>query len=141
MRGTYLLCELVRAGQPPHGEFDVAAGQFAPTFDPAHVGSLGIPGEEIARLGPGPIARQGEGFTQKPVVRFAPAGHPVGQIAWAKANVARARGHVANSNTDNDRLNIARPAANPSPAPPSQNKSSRQRTARQRYRPSRHIAG
>src|SRR6185437_11908678 len=38
---------LVRAGQPPHREFDLAAWQFAPAFYPAHIGGLGITGEKI----------------------------------------------------------------------------------------------
>src|ERR1700694_1711838 len=79
---------LVGAGQPPHGEFDLAAGQFAPPLDPAHIGGLGIAGEEIARLGPRLVARQGEGLAQITVARLPPASQPVCQIA-------RARGHVA----------------------------------------------
>src|SRR5665647_1180658 len=100
----------VGAGQPPHGEFDVAAGQFAPAFDPAHIGLLGIAGEEIARLGPRLVARQREGLAQVTVAGLPPPGHPVRQVA-------RTKGHVANSSTDNDRLNIASAAINPSPPP------------------------
>src|SRR6266852_1297892 len=81
--------DLVGAAQPSHCEFDVAIGQFAPAFDLAHIGGLGIAGEEVARLGPRLVARQGEGLTQIAVIQLLPpAGHPVGKIA-------RARGHVA----------------------------------------------
>src|SRR6185437_3435130 len=97
---------LVRAGQPPHGEFDLAAGQFAPDFHFAHIGGLGITGEKIPRRGPRPVARQSEGLAQIAVARLAPARHPIRhpacQIAWA-------HGHVAYSDTENDLLNIASP--------------------------------
>src|SRR5260370_25260015 len=99
---------LVGAGQPPHGEFDVAIRQFAPDFNPAHIGGLGIAGEEIARLGPRLVARQRKGLAQIAIVRFPPAGHPVCQIA-------RARDHVATPGTHNDPLNIAPAGTNPSP--------------------------
>src|SRR6478735_4482677 len=102
-----LVGTLVGAGQPAHGEFDGAIRQFAPAFDGAHIGGLGVAGEEIARLGPRLFARQGEGLAQIAIVRFAPAGHPVCQIA-------RARDHVATPGTHNDRLNIARAETNPS---------------------------
>src|ERR1700742_178360 len=88
--------ELIRAWQPSHGEFDVAAGQFAPAFDPAHIGGLGIAGEEIPRRGPRPVARQGEGLTQIAIVGLAPASRP---IRHPVCQIARARDHVAYSNT------------------------------------------
>src|SRR3981189_408298 len=91
---------LVGARQPPHGEFDLVAWQFAPAFDPAHISGLGVAGEEIAGLGPRLVARESEGLAQIAIVRLPPAGHPVCQIA-------RARDHVATPNTDDDRLNIA----------------------------------
>src|ERR1700722_417758 len=100
---------LIRAAQPPHREFDVAIGQFTPAFDAAHIGGLGIAGEEIARPCPRLVARQGECLAQKAVVQLAPAGHPVCEIA-------RTRTHVATP-TNNDRLNIALAAAKPSLRP------------------------
>src|SRR5258705_10315306 len=78
----------VRAAQPPHREFDVAAGQLAPAFDAAHIGGLGIAGKEIAGFGPRLVARQREGLTQIAVVRLPPAGHPLGKIAGARDHVA-----------------------------------------------------
>src|SRR6202165_1203829 len=83
---------LIGARQPPHGKFDGAIRQFAPAFDGAHIGGLGIAGEEIARSGPRLVARQREGFAQIAVVQITTAGHPVGEIA-------RAGGHVATPNT------------------------------------------
>src|ERR1700681_596810 len=79
---------LIGAAQPSHREFDVAVGQFAPAFDSAHVGGLGIAGEEVARLGPRLVARQGGGFAQISVVQLPPAGHAVDEIARAKGHVA-----------------------------------------------------
>ena len=43
---------LICAGKPPHGEFDVAAGQLAPAFDLAHIGGLRVALEEVARPRP-----------------------------------------------------------------------------------------
>src|ERR1700723_2424453 len=97
---------LICAAQPPHREFDLAIGQFAPAFDAAHIGGLGIAGEEIARPCPRLVTRQGECLAQIAVVQLAPAGHPICEIA-------RTRGHVATP-TNNDRLNIVLAAAKPS---------------------------
>ena len=40
----------IRAGKPPHGEFDAIAGQHAPGLDLGHVGGLGETAEHFARL-------------------------------------------------------------------------------------------
>src|SRR5450755_5165267 len=85
---------LVGAWQPPHGEFDVATGQFAPAFDRRHVTGLGIAAEEVARLGACLVARQGEGLAQIAVIQLAPAGHPVGEIARAIDHVAKLRTQI-----------------------------------------------
>src|SRR3989442_9291060 len=94
---------LIRAGQPPHGEFDSAVRQFAPTFHRTHVGGLGVAVEEIARLGPRRLARQRKGLAQIAVcqlsVGHAPPGHPAGEIP-------RAKRHVETPKRDHDRLNI-----------------------------------
>src|SRR6478752_2148485 len=79
---------LIRARKAPHREFDVAAGQFAPAFDRAHIGRLRITVEEVARPRPRAVARQREGLAQIAVVRLAPGGHPAGEIAWTQDHVA-----------------------------------------------------
>src|ERR1700686_769513 len=100
---------LIGAWQPPHREFDLAAGQFTPAFNPAHIGGLGIAGQEISRFAARLVARQREGLAQITVAALAAPGHAVCQIA-------RARDHVATP-TDNDLLNIAPVRTNPSPRP------------------------
>src|SRR6266850_7840831 len=93
MQANFRFGTLVGAAQPSHREFDVAIGQFAPAFDTAHIGGLGITGEEVARTDPRFVARQGEGLAQIAVIHILPpAGHPVGEIA-------RARDHVATPDT------------------------------------------
>src|SRR6185312_1920863 len=101
----------VGAAQPTHGEFDVAAGQFAPAFDPAHIGCLGIAGEEIARRDPRLVARQPKGLAQITVIRRTAGRHAVCQIA-------RAKGHVATPYKD-DRLHIGLARPDPSRLLPS----------------------
>src|SRR6185437_6059094 len=78
----------IGAAQPPHGEFDVAAGQLAPALYPAHIGRLGIAAEEIARRGPRLVARQCEDLAQIAVIRPTAGCHPVCQIARTKGHVA-----------------------------------------------------
>src|SRR5207245_7692643 len=91
---------LVRAGQPPHREFDVAAGQLAPGLDRAHIAGLGVAGEEGLRPFPRRRARQREALAQIAVAGrwaglaayLAPARHPLGEIP-------RTIGHVLPSSS------------------------------------------
>src|SRR4029079_12445636 len=71
---------LVRAGEPLHGELDRAIGRFAPAFDRAHIGLLGIALQELARLAARHLARQRERLAQKTVIGPLAAGHPVCQV-------------------------------------------------------------
>src|SRR4030081_3284634 len=110
--GAFAGRALVRAGEPAHGEFDRAVRQLAPAFDRTHVGGLRVAVEEVARLGPRPLARQCKGLAQIAIVGLTPPGHPAGEIP-------RANGHVENSETDNDQPNIvpgARVCESPAPA-------------------------
>src|SRR6185312_2132033 len=84
--------------QAAHGELDLAIRQFAPALDHAHIAGLRVTLEEIARLGPRGLARQGERLAQKTIARFAPARHPIGKITR--------RAHAATPSTRYDRLNI-----------------------------------
>src|SRR6478735_5863089 len=79
--------DLVSTSQPPHREFDIAAGQLAPAFDRTHIGRLGIAIEEVAGPRPRLVARQREGLAQIAVVRLAPAGHPAREIARTRDHV------------------------------------------------------
>src|SRR5882757_7993424 len=85
---------LIRTGKPSHREFDVAAGQFAPAFDRAHIGRLRIAVEEVARPYPCYVARQLEGLAQIAVVRLAPGGHPAGEITRTQNHVATPQKHM-----------------------------------------------
>src|SRR5689334_21572893 len=78
---------LIRAGEPAHGEFDHAVGQFPPVLDRAHIGLLRIALEVVPRPGARRLARQREGLAQKAVVAatavlaLAAGGHPACEIA------------------------------------------------------------
>src|SRR4051794_12548669 len=79
---------LVRAWQPPHGEFDRAVRQLAPAFDRGHVGGLGEAAEHLARLFARGLPRQRKRLA---AVRIAArrlqsravARHPAGEIFGA----------------------------------------------------------
>src|SRR6185503_19753553 len=59
---------LVGACEPAHGEFDLAARQFAPAFDGAHIGRLGVAIEELARPISRLFARQRKSLAPKAVL-------------------------------------------------------------------------
>src|SRR5947209_13371403 len=98
-RRTDLSCCLIRARQPPHREFDPPVGQFAPAFDTAHVGGLGITREKTAGLCPCLLTRQGEALAQIAVLRLPPCGHPVCQFARAKGHALTPRSRNSNKTT------------------------------------------
>src|SRR4051794_39554005 len=59
--------DLIRPFQPPHGEFDVAAGHFAPALDLAHVAGRRPCIEERPGFGARGEPRQGKGLADKAV--------------------------------------------------------------------------
>jgi len=74
------IAALIRAGQPPHGKFDVAAGQFTPAVHGAHIALRGIAREKVPCLHSRLKAGQFECFPQETVRRLAPGGHSIGEI-------------------------------------------------------------
>src|SRR5262249_31946277 len=82
---------LIRAWQPPHGEFDAVAWQLTPRFDFRHIGGLGKAAEEFARLLARCLARQREGFAAEAFARACAAGE---RLAGAPGDVGGAAGGV-----------------------------------------------
>ena len=91
-----------RRWRAAHGEFDLAARQFAPAFDGAHIGGLGVAIEEVARPIPRLFARQRKSLAQKAIVEplWAFGVTPSGSQDRADAGPCR------NSGPHNDRPNI-----------------------------------